>query len=116
MYCGGLTMGLFGTSADVLVDINLILQYVTLILLVFGYVKRRPLKNHGYIMMTVLLITVGTTLAVMAPRLLFVLGAYGPTIVVHAAIGIICILLGALFSTRFPKSAGDRYLHSAVAA
>ena len=94
-------MGLFGTTAPVLVDINLILQYVTLLLLVIGYVKRKPLKNHGYIMMSVLLITIGTTLLIMAPRLLDTLEVYGPNIIGHAGLGIAALLLGTLFSFRF---------------
>ncbi|MHA2083616.1 MAG: hypothetical protein ACXABD_07670 [Candidatus Thorarchaeota archaeon] len=94
-------MGLFGTSAEILVDINLILQYTTLILLLVGYVKRKTFKNHGYTMMVVLVITVGTTVLVMAPRLLATFAVYGPFIFVHSAIGILSMLLGALFSFRF---------------
>ncbi len=94
-------MGLFGTAAEVLVDINLVLQYVALVLLVVGYVKRKPFKNHGYIMISVLSITLGTTLFVMAPRLLATYALYGPNIIGHAAIGIISMLLGALFTIRF---------------
>lgn len=94
-------MGLFGTSAEFLVDINLILQYITLILLVVGYMKRKTFKNHGYTMMVVLVVTVGTTLLVMAPRLLATFAVYGPLILVHSAIGIMSMLLGAIFSFRF---------------
>ncbi|MFW9907047.1 MAG: hypothetical protein ACFFEF_00615 [Candidatus Thorarchaeota archaeon] len=94
-------MGIFGTAAPIIVDFNLILQYVTFILLIVGYVKRKPFKNHGYIMLTVLLITVGTTLTVMAPRLLDALAYIGLGVIGHAAVGIIFILLGTLFAIRF---------------
>ncbi|MGY5879722.1 MAG: hypothetical protein RTV31_05700 [Candidatus Thorarchaeota archaeon] len=94
-------MVLFGSSAPIFVDVNLILQYVTLVLLVVGYVKRKPFKTHGYIMLSVLLITVGTTLLVMAPRLFVTLSSYGYPIFAHAILGTITILLGALFSSRF---------------
>jgi hypothetical protein len=94
-------MVLFGSSAPLLIDVNLILQYVTLILLIVGYVKRKPFKTHGYIMLLVLLITVGTTIAIMAPRILIALGSYGYPIIVHAALGITSILLGSLFAFRF---------------
>lgn len=94
-------MGLFGTAAPILIDINLVLQYITLILLVVGYIKKKPFKTHGYIMLSMLLITVGTTLLVMAPRLLMTYTSYGPTVIVHASFGIVCILLGTLFSYRF---------------
>ncbi|TFH08505.1 MAG: hypothetical protein E4H14_06300 [Candidatus Thorarchaeota archaeon] len=94
-------MVLFGSSAPILVDINLILQYVTLFLLVVGYVKRKPFKTHGYIMLSVLLITVGTTIFLMAPRSFITFDAYGVPIVFHASLGIVTILLGALFASRF---------------
>ncbi|TFG29496.1 hypothetical protein EU528_09605 [Candidatus Thorarchaeota archaeon] len=94
-------MVLFGSSAPILVDINLILQYITLVLLVIGYVKRKPFKTHGNIMLSVLLITVATTILLMAPRLLITFDAYGIPIVAHAILGTVTILLGALFATRF---------------
>jgi uncharacterized membrane protein YozB (DUF420 family) len=94
-------MGLFGTAAPVLVDINMILQYVTLLLLIAGYVKRKPFKTHGYLMLSVLIITVGTTIFVMAPRLLLTMTDFGIAVIGHAAVGIIAIILGALFAARF---------------
>ena len=94
-------MGLFGTTASILVDINLILQYFTLILLVVGYVKRKPFKNHGYIMMTVLLITISTTFVIMAPRLLVTFVTYGPTVIGHMIGGLVAMLLTTVFTFRF---------------
>lgn len=94
-------MGLLSTTAPILVDINLILQYVTLILLIIGYVKRKPFKTHGYIMLSVLLITVGTTIFIMAPRILIAFASYGYPILVHAILGISSIILGTLFASRF---------------
>jgi len=94
-------MILFGSSAPLLVDVNLILQYLTLILLIVGYVKRKPFKTHGYLMLVVLLITLGTTLLIMVPRLVLAYGVFGYLIVAHAIVGIIAILLGSLFASRF---------------
>ena len=94
-------MVLFGSSAPLLVDINLILQYVTLVLLIVGYVKRKPFKTHGFIMLAVLSITVGTTLLLMAPRIFIALASYGVPIVAHAILGTVTILLGAVFASRF---------------
>jgi hypothetical protein len=94
-------MILFGSSAGILVDVNLMLQYVTLVLLIIGYVKRKPFKTHGYIMLSVLIITVVTTLVIMAPRLLITFDSYGFPIVVHAILGTSTIILGALFASRF---------------
>jgi predicted ferric reductase len=94
-------MVLFGSSAPFLSDINLILQYITLVLLVIGYIKRKPFKTHGYLMIIVLLITVGTTLAIMAPALLIAFSVYGYLMLAHAAIGTIAMILGCLFAIRF---------------
>jgi asparagine N-glycosylation enzyme membrane subunit Stt3 len=94
-------MILFGSSAGILVDVNLMLQYVTLVLLIIGYVKRKPFKTHGYIMLSVLIITVVTTLVIMAPRLFITFDSYGFPIVVHSILGTSTIILGALFASRF---------------
>ncbi|MFW9786492.1 MAG: hypothetical protein ACFFE2_01610 [Candidatus Thorarchaeota archaeon] len=94
-------MGFLGTTAPLLVDVNLILQYLTLILLIVGYVKRKPLKTHGYIMLLVLLIGILTTFAVMAPSLLPTAAIFGVAVFGHAAAGTIAMLLGVLFTYRF---------------
>lgn len=94
-------MVLFGSTAPILVDINLILQYVTLILLVTGYVKRKPFKTHGFLMITVLLITVTSALLLMGPRIWITFGTYGTPIIFHAVLGTVTILLGAVFAIRF---------------
>jgi len=94
-------MVLFGSSAPLLVDINLVLQYITLVLLILGYIKRRPFKTHGQIMITVLLITAGTALLIMAPRIWITFAAYGFPIIFHAILGSLTIVLGAVFAIRF---------------
>ncbi|MHA2379345.1 MAG: hypothetical protein ACXADS_08705 [Candidatus Thorarchaeota archaeon] len=94
-------MGIFGTAATVAADLNLIVQYVTLILLVFGYTKRRRFKTHGRIMVIVTVLTIATTLLVMAPSLIVNWGTFEPTILAHVAIGILVMLLGLVFTTRF---------------
>jgi uncharacterized membrane protein YozB (DUF420 family) len=96
-----IAMGFLGTTAPILIDINLILQYVTLVLLIFGYLKRNMRKTHGYIMLSVLLITVTTTIVAMAPRLLLTVTNFGMAIFGHVAVGIIAMLLGVLFVYRF---------------
>lgn len=97
-------MVLFGSSAPLLVDINLILQYASLVLLIVGYVKRKPYKTHGNLMIVVLLLTVGTTVLIMAPRLLGVLSIYGDMVLVHAGIGVMAMILGTLFALNFAKA------------
>jgi hypothetical protein len=95
-------MGLFGTIAPIFIDVNLILQYVTLVILIIGYFKTKPRKIHGYLMVLVLFITAITTILVMAPRLLIAIAAGGdPFAVLHASIGSLAIILGAVFASRF---------------
>jgi len=94
-------LGIFGNAATVAADLNLIVQYVTLILLVFGYTKRRHRQTHGRIMLTVTLLTIVTTLSVMAPSLILNWRAFDLTMLGHAGVGIVAILLGLLFTTRF---------------
>ena len=94
-------MVLSGSSAPLLVDVNLILQYITLVLLIIGYVKRKPFKTHGYIMVIVLLITVGATLLIMAPRIWVTFAVYGYLIIFHATLGTLSMILGTVFAIRF---------------
>jgi hypothetical protein len=101
-------MGLFGTSAPILVDINLTLQYLTLILLILGYFKTKPRKTHGYLMMIVFLLTIGTTVSVMAPRILIALANYGYIILAHAGVGIAAMLLGTLFGLNFGMALSNK--------
>ena len=94
-------MGLFGTAAPVLYDVNLILQYVTLVILIIGYFKTKPRKTHGYLMVLVLFITAITTILIMAPRLLPAIAGGDLFAVLHASIGSLAIILGAVFASRF---------------
>jgi uncharacterized membrane protein YozB (DUF420 family) len=94
-------MILFGSSAILLSDINLVLQYVTLVLLIAGYVKRKRRKIHGYIMLFVFLITVGTTIGIMAPAIVIAPSFYPVQTNVHVIVGTVAIIFGALFVYRF---------------
>ncbi len=105
-------MVIFGTSSDIIFDINLIIQLFLLLFLLVGvYIKRvkRVIKNHGYIM---ILATIGNllmTLLIMAPSLIINWGAIvsNPTnpgviiTLIHVVVGLTAIIGGLLFSTRF---------------
>ncbi|NWF96643.1 MAG: hypothetical protein HXY34_10930 [Candidatus Thorarchaeota archaeon] len=102
-------MVLFGTSASIFADLNLIAQIVLLTLLVLGIVKRKPLQIHGKVMMSATVVNIVATLLFMAPSLLLNWGSFtalpfppGPAIVVvHGIVGTLAILLGALWTYRF---------------
>jgi uncharacterized membrane protein YozB (DUF420 family) len=102
-------MVLFGTSASIFADVNLIAQVVLLALLVLGIVKRKPLQIHGRVMMIATVVNIGATLLFMAPSLLLNWGGFatlpfppGPAIVVvHSIVGALAILLGVLWTYRF---------------
>lgn len=97
-------MGIFGNSASIFVDLNLIAQMASLVLLIVGYTQKRSLKRHGRIMSTVTLITLIFLLLIMAPSLVLGFNTYGPTILLHAGVGSVATLLGLLFSVRFNKA------------
>jgi len=97
-------MGIFGNSASIFVDLNLIAQMATLVLLVVGYTKKRSLKLHGRIMSTVTLITLVTILLVMGPSLVLEFRTYESTILIHAGAGSVATLLGLIFSVRFNRA------------
>ncbi|MFX1607279.1 MAG: hypothetical protein ACFFDD_15440 [Promethearchaeota archaeon] len=94
-------MGLFGNPASIIVDVNLIIQWVIFVFLLVGYLKRGELKTHGYLMVVTTIIGLITTLLVMAPSLVLNTSTLPITVYAHAIVGTIAILLGLLFSYRF---------------
>ena len=94
-------MGLFGNSASIFVDVNFIIQWVIFVFLLVGYLKRRELKKHGYLMVVTTIINLVTTLLIMAPSLVLNASTLPITVWGHATVGTIAILLGLLFSFKF---------------
>ncbi|MFX1482663.1 MAG: hypothetical protein ACFFCP_05670 [Promethearchaeota archaeon] len=94
-------MGLFGNSASIIVDVNLIIQWIVFIFLLVGYLKRRELKTHGYLMVVTTIINLVTALLIMAPSLVINSSILPVTVYAHATVGTIAILLGLLFSFKF---------------
>ncbi|RDE17723.1 MAG: hypothetical protein C4K49_01430 [Candidatus Thorarchaeota archaeon] len=102
-------MVIFGSSAGIIFDVNLIIQTVLAILLVAGVVLKRPLKRHGNIMAIATLANVATILLIMLPSLVRNFGAIiaGPVTtgilvtVAHVILGSATILLALLFGFRF---------------
>lgn len=105
-------MILFGTSSELIFDINLILQlFIFGLLSIGGYIMRmkRVLKNHGYIMVIATLSNLLLTLLVMAPSLIInwdavVTNPTSPGVIItliHVVLGLIAIVGGTLFSVRF---------------
>ncbi|MBN2230772.1 MAG: hypothetical protein JW779_14380 [Candidatus Thorarchaeota archaeon] len=101
-------MVLFGSSAELIIDINLIAQYLVLFLLILGFIKRKPFKTHGYLMLVMTIISVGTTLLIMGPSLILNFSTHPPTILVHSIVGLIAILIGALFNFKFFKAMKEK--------
>jgi hypothetical protein len=94
-------LGLFGNSAPILIDINLILQYVVLILLVVGYIKKKPFKTHGTFMALATILNLSTILLIMAPALIQYAAFYDATIYFHAIVGILVQVISLVFVLRF---------------
>ncbi len=40
-------MGIFGNPASIIIDVNLIIQWVIFVFLLVGYLNRSDLKTHG---------------------------------------------------------------------
>ncbi|MHA2322397.1 MAG: hypothetical protein ACXACG_12165, partial [Candidatus Thorarchaeota archaeon] len=94
-------MGIFGNPASIIIDVNLIIQWVIFVFLLLGYLKRRDLKTHGYLMVVALILNLVTTLFVMAPSLVLNLATLPITVLPHSAVGTLAILFGLLFSFKF---------------
>ena len=94
-------MGIFGNPASIIVDVNLIIQWVIFVILLVGYLKRGERKTHGYLMVVALIVNLITTLLIMAPSLVLNIDTLPITALPHAAGGTLAILLGLLFSFKF---------------
>ncbi len=102
-------MVIFGTPAELIFDINLIIQFVLLALIIVGVFQKRQWKYHGTIMTIATFSTLITALSIMIPSLVINWGAIvaAPTspgaliTLVHATFGSLAILVGLFFSFRF---------------
>ena len=94
-------MGIFGNPASIIIDVNLIIQWVIFVILLVGYLKRGERKTHGYLMVVALIVNLITTLLIMAPSLVLNIDTLPITALPHAAGGTLAILLGLLFSFKF---------------
>ncbi len=94
-------MGIFGNPATIIIDVNLIIQWVIFVFLLVGYLKRRELKTHGCLMVVATIINLITTLMIMAPSLVLNSSTLPITVYGHATVGTLAILLGLLFSFKF---------------
>ena len=102
-------MGILGTSASTVSDINLIVQIIIIALLAEGWIISRDKKKirlHGQLMVTAVLINAAAIALVMLPSLILNFGAItsdplgpGPLITIaHSTIGAAAWLLGAYLS------------------
>ena len=97
-------MFLFGTSANIVFDINLIVQYVVLIILLTGLYKRGLRSEHGRLMVGATALNLITVFLIMAPSLFLNLSSYNSTIFLHAALGITILLVSFVFIGRFGRA------------
>ncbi|MFW9802315.1 MAG: hypothetical protein ACFFFC_06675 [Candidatus Thorarchaeota archaeon] len=102
-------MGILGTAAETIFEINLMLQFMLVILLALGFYQRRTFVQHGRIMALATILNLGATALVMLPSLILNFGALvgGPfnagvgITIGHSIGGSIALALGLLFSVRF---------------
>lgn len=119
-------MVVFGTSSELIFDINLIIQIVLLVLLIIGRLSKAQPKRHGIIMTIGTFSNLVTILLIMGPSLIRNLPALvtppvtlGAVITVgHAILGLATIIGGLLFTLRFalallgkkPLACGKRWM------
>ncbi|WP_309493320.1 hypothetical protein [Candidatus Hecatella orcuttiae] len=98
-------VGLFGTKAALIYDVNLLLQFVILIILLAGVfaVKKGHFKGHGYLMTFAVALNGALIFAVMGVSLITNFGALmvGPVVgriitIIHAVIGGFAWILGLI--------------------
>lgn len=102
-------MGILGTFADTIFDVNLIVQLLLVVILALGFYRRRKFATHGRIMALATLINLGAIALIMVPSLIFNFGAViaaplSPGVLItiaHSILGSTAIILGSLFSVRF---------------
>ncbi|MBD3158797.1 MAG: hypothetical protein GF309_08430 [Candidatus Lokiarchaeota archaeon] len=105
-------MGIFSPQADLIYDINLLVQSVLVALLVLGWINSKSYKTHGTIMATATLIQIITIVTIMVPSLVLNLGALVPfegkpgqiITIVHSTVGTIAVILGCMLSLKFLKA------------
>jgi hypothetical protein len=117
---------IFGTSSELIFDVNLIVQIGLLVLLVIGRLSKAQLRRHGFIMTIGTVTNLVTILLIMGPSLIRNLPALvtppvtlGTIITVaHVVLGFAAIIGGLLFSLRFalalsaqqPLACGKRWM------
>ncbi len=102
-------MVLFGTTSELIFDINLIIQIVLIILLIIGYTQKRTWKYHGTIMGVGTLAMLFTVELIMAPSLvanwaaiaLFPTSPGSMFTMIHVLFGTIALVIGLIFTIRF---------------
>ncbi len=105
-------MGILGTQADTIFDVNLIIQTLLIAVLLIGYYSMKPrrlLKRHGMIMAIGTIVNLAAVLSIMLPSLILNWNAVAsdPTnpgvliTIVHVVAGTIAILVASRFSFRF---------------
>ena len=102
-------MVLFGTAAELIFDINLIIQIVLIILLIVGYTQKRNWKYHGIIMGVGTLTMIVTVLLIMFPSLianwpalaLFPTSPGSMVTIAHVVFGSIALAAGLTYTLRF---------------
>ncbi|MHA1959482.1 MAG: hypothetical protein ACW99U_04595 [Candidatus Thorarchaeota archaeon] len=102
-------MAIFGTTSEIIFDINLLVQIVLIAHLAWGFTNKRLLRKHGAIMAVGTFSNLVTVLSIMVPSLLInwdavVAAPLSPGVLItliHAGLGTIAIFGGALFSIRY---------------
>lgn len=96
----------FSIAANIMFDINFVIQIVLIALLIFGLTQKPNRRRHGTIMAIALIVNLVTFAIIMFPSIflkwnLIVLHNLTAIILIHAIVGGVAIVLGLVFSIRF---------------
>ncbi|MHA2426458.1 MAG: hypothetical protein ACXADB_00260 [Candidatus Hermodarchaeia archaeon] len=102
-------MVLFWSTAELIFDINFIIQIILIILLVIGATQKQTWKYHGTIMGVATISMLITVLIIMGPSLganmvvllLFPTNPGSIVTIVHVVFGSLALILGLFFTIRF---------------
>jgi len=96
----------FSNPANILFDINFIVQIVLIAMLIFGVTQKPNPRRHGTILAIATIINLATFAIIMFPSLFIkwnLIGLHNLTAItlIHSIIGAVAIGLGLFFSIRF---------------
>jgi hypothetical protein len=96
----------FSNAANIMFDINFVIQIALIALLIFGAIQKPNRRRHGTIMAIATIVNLATLAIIMLPAFFMkwtLIGLHNLTaiMIIHAIVGGVAIAIGLIFSIRF---------------